>query len=255
MKNIRLIIEYDGTNYSGWQTQENAVAIQEKIVEAIKSVTGEDVRLIGSGRTDGGVHALGQVANFHTNSTIPADKFCFTLNNVLPEDIKIIKSDEVDLNFHSRFDAMRKRYRYVIYNEKMPSPIHRNFSFHFKYDLDVDKMLEASKFLIGTHDFASFKVRKSVVKSTIRKIYDINIKRKGYFIEIIFEGNSFLRYMVRIIVGTLVEIGNGKRPVSDMKKIMDSKNRDEAGLTVPPQGLFLEKVFYPDDLGGDKFPL
>ena len=255
MKNIKLIIEYDGTNYSGWQSQENAISIQDKIEEALKTVTGENIKLIGSGRTDGGVHAFGQVANFYTSSTIPGDKFSFIINNVLPDDIKIILSEEVNFNFHSRFDAKRKRYRYVIYNGRMPSPINRNYSFHFKYNLDVDKMIEASKYLIGTHDFSSFKGRGSVVKSPIRIIYDINIKRKGDFIEIIFEGNSFLRFMVRIIVGTLVEIGNGKRPISDMKRILDSKKRCGAGLTAPPQGLFLERVYYPDDLVKDKFSI
>jgi tRNA pseudouridine38-40 synthase len=248
MKNIKLIIEYDGTNYSGWQTQKNAISVQGKLEDAIKTITGENIQLVGSGRTDGGVHALGQVANFHTNSTIPNDKFSCILNNALPDDIKIIHSEEVGLDFHSRFDAISKRYRYIIYNGKMPSPIYRNLSYHFKYDLDIDKMIRASKYLVGTHNFACFKGRKSVVKSTIRTIYYVDIRRKGDFIEFVFEGNSFLRYMVRIIIGTLVKIGSGERDVSDMKKIIDSKNRNNAGPTAPPQGLFLEKVFYPNDL-------
>jgi tRNA pseudouridine38-40 synthase len=194
MKNIKLIIEYDGTNYSGWQTQKNAISVQGKLEDAIKTITGENIQLVGSGRTDGGVHALGQVANFHTNSTIPNDKFSCILNNALPDDIKIIHSEEVGLDFHSRFDAISKRYRYIIYNGKMPSPIYRNLSYHFKYDLDIDKMIRASKYLVGTHNFACFKGRKSVVKSTIRTIYYVDIRRKGDFIEFVFEGNSFLRY-------------------------------------------------------------
>lgn len=244
MKNIKLIIEYDGMNYSGWQNQDNVITIQEKLEEAIKSVTGEVVRLIGSGRTDGGVHAMGQVANFYTNSTIPAERFKFALNIVLPEDISIIDSEEVGLDFHSRFSATRKRYKYLIFNGKVASPIYRNFSYHIKYDLDLDKMREAAKELIGTHDFLSFKGRKSIVNNTMRTIYKIEIERKDNFIEITIEGNSFLRYMVRIIVGTLIGVGSGRFEKEDIIKILSDKCRNSAGITAPPQGLYLEKVFY-----------
>ena len=244
MKNIKLTIEYDGTNYSGWQNQENAITIQEKLEIAISKITGEKISLIGSGRTDAGVHALGQVANFKTNSSIPGDKYKFTLNNILPEDITIIDSKEVDLNFHSRFSAVKKRYKYRIYTRKMPSAIYRNVSFHYKHDLDIDKMIEASKYFLGTHDFASFKGRKSVVKGTIRTIYKLDIEKVDNFIEITIEGNSFLRYMVRNIVGTLINVGSGKTKAEDIPNIIKSENRNCAGKTAPAQGLFLEKVYY-----------
>ena len=244
MKNIKLLIEYDGTNYAGWQNQDNAITVQEKLEYALREVTNEDIKLIGSGRTDAGVHALGQVANFVTNATIPADKYKYILNNVLPDDIAIIKSEEVDMSFHSRFSAKKKRYKYVIYTRKMPSPIHRNYSFHYKHDLDLDKMKKASKYFIGRHDFSSFKGRKSIVKSNIRTIYEIEIEETGDFIEITFKGDSFLKYMIRIIVGTLINVGIGKTTIDEIPYIISSKNRDKAGKTAPPQGLFLEKVYY-----------
>ena len=244
MKNIKLIIEYDGTNYAGWQNQDNAIAVQEKLEYAIKKATDGDIKLIGSGRTDAGVHALGQVANFITNSTIPGDKYKFILNNILPEDISIVSSEEVDKDFHSRFSAKKKRYKYVIYTRKIASPIYRNYSFHYKHNLDIEKIKKASKYFLGTHDYSSFKGRKSLVKSNIRTIYDIRIEKLGDFIEITFIGNSFLKYMIRIIVGTLIDVGIGKTKVEDIPFIIESKNRNRAGKTAPPQGLFLEKVYY-----------
>lgn len=244
MKNIKLLIEYDGTNYAGWQNQENAITIQEKLEYALKEVTGEYIKLIGSGRTDAGVHALGQVANFITNASIPGDKYKYILNNVLPDDISIINSEEVDISFHSRYSAKKKRYKYVIHTRKMPSPIYRNYSYHYKRNLDLDKMKKASEYFIGTHDFSSFKGRKSVVKSNIRTIYEIKFQRVNDFIEITFKGDSFLKYMIRIIVGTLINVGIGKTTIDEIPYIINSKNRDKAGKTAPPQGLFLEKVYY-----------
>jgi tRNA pseudouridine38-40 synthase len=245
MKNIKLTIEYDGTNYSGWQNQDNAVTVQEKLEEAIKELTKEEVKLIGSGRTDSGVHARGQVANFFTNSTIPGEKFKYALNNILPGDIAIIESEEVDVNFHSRFDAVKKRYRYRIYNGEMPRPLYRNYSYHYKYNLDLDKMREAAKYLIGTHDFVSFMGSGSVVKTTIRTIYKIDIQKLNEFIDITLEGDSFLRYMVRIIVGTLLKVGNNQISADEIPRIIEAKDRHCAGPTVPPQGLYLEEVYYP----------
>lgn len=244
MKNIKIIIEYDGTNYCGWQNQENVITIQEKLEDAIEQVTSEKTRLIGSGRTDGGVHALGQVANFFTTSTIPGNKFKYILNNVLPDDIKIIESEQVDMDFHSRFSAKGKRYKYRIYTREMPSPIYRNFSFHYKHKLDIQKMEQATKYFIGTHDFTSFMGRGSRVKSPVRTINAIEIEVVGDFIEITFEGNSFLRYMIRIIVGTLINVGSGRTQVLDIPNIISAKNRDRAGKTAPSQGLFLEEVYY-----------
>lgn len=244
MKNIKLLIEYDGTNYSGWQSQKNAIGIQDIIEDAIEDLTGEKVKLIGSGRTDKKVHALGQVANFITNSTIPGSKFKYALNIKLPGDIKIIDSKEVSMEFHSRFDAKRKRYKYIIYRRNIPSPIYRNFSYHIDNDLNIEEMRLALPYFVGTHDFESFKAKRSQVYSTIRTIYSMEIVEKDEFIEIIVEGNSFLMHMIRIIVGTLVFIGTGKIKKEDIPAIIQGKNRDLAGPTAPPQGLFLEKVYY-----------
>lgn len=244
MRNIKLTIEYDGTNYSGWQSQENEVTVQETIERAIKTSLGDKVRITGSGRTDARVHALGQVANFYTNSTVPTYKIKYILNNILPEDISILNSEEVDLEFHSRFSAKGKRYKYQIYNGKIGRPIYRNISYHVKHEIDIDRMREASKYLIGTHDFASFMSRKAVVHTTVRTIYNIEINNKEEFIEILIEGNNFLRNMVRIIVGTLVKIGTWKMDAEEMNKVLMERNRCAAGPTAPPQGLFLERVFY-----------
>lgn len=244
MRNIKLLIEYEGTNYSGWQTQKNAIGIQEVIENSIERVTGERVKLIGSGRTDGRVHAQGQVANFLTNSTIPGDSFKFPLNMALPRDIKVLDSEEMPRDFHSRFDVKGKRYRYVIYNGRMPRPIYRNFSYHVIKNLNIEEMKKALPYFIGTHDFESFMASKSEVDTTIRTIYSMDIIEKDEFIEIIVEGKSFLRHMVRIIVGTLVYIGTGKFKKEDVEKIIEGKKRQLAGPTAPAQGLFLEKVYY-----------
>ncbi|MDD2447264.1 MAG: tRNA pseudouridine(38-40) synthase TruA [Tissierellia bacterium] len=244
MKNVKLTIEYEGTNYSGWQNQENAITIQQVIEKAIYDTSKEHTRLIGSGRTDKGVHALGLVANFFTNCTIPGEKFKFVLNNVLPVDITIIESEEVSLDFHARYSALKKRYVYKIYNDKKYRPLFRNYSYHYKHDLDIEKMKEASKYLLGTHDFCSFMGRKTNVYTTIRTIYSIDIEKDDNFIIMTFEGDSFLKNMVRIIVGTLINAGNKKMQVEEMQEILDGKDRRLAGRTAPPQGLYLEKVFY-----------
>jgi len=244
MRNIKLTIEYEGTNYSGWQIQENAITIQEKLEEALEKITGEKVKLVGSGRTDAKVHALGQVANFLTKSSIPGEKYKYALKFLLPEDITIVDSQEVDLDFHARFDATKKTYKYMVYNGELPRAIYRNFSYHVPYPIDIDKMLYASRYFIGTHDFATFMAANSEVNSTIRTIYDITIVRKNELVEFTIEGNSFLRNMVRIIVGTLLYVGFGKIDKEQISKIILDKKREGAGPTVPPQGLFLEKVFY-----------
>lgn len=244
MRNIKLTIEYDGTNYSGWQSQEDEITVQETIERAIEISLGEKVRITGSGRTDAKVHALGQVANFYTNTTIPTYKIKYILNNILPEDISILDSEEVELTFHSRFSAKGKRYKYQIYNGKIGRPIYRNISYHVKHEIDIERMKEASKYLIGTYDFASFMSRKAVVHTTVRTIYNIEINKQEEFIEITIEGNNFLRNMVRIMVGTLVKIGTWKMNPEEMHKILLERNRCAAGPTAPPQGLFLEEVFY-----------
>ena len=245
-KNIKLLIEYEGTNYSGWQTQLGVRTIQETIEGAIKKQIGERVNLIGSGRTDKGVHARGQVANFRTNSLIPGERYKLLLKYHLPYDITIMDSEEVHMNFHSRYDATRKIYKYIVFNGDLASALYRNFSYYVPYKLDMDRMIKASKYLLGDQDFASFMVAGTKVHTTIRTIYNIEIFRSGDFIEFHIDGNSFLRNMVRIIVGTLINIGRGKIDLDQMSSIILAKNRKEAGPTAPPQGLFLEKVFYEE---------
>ncbi|MCK9445083.1 MAG: tRNA pseudouridine(38-40) synthase TruA [Tissierellaceae bacterium] len=245
MKNIKLTIEYEGTNYSGWQIQENAISIQEVLEKALKELLKEKVTLIGSGRTDAGVHALGQVANFRTNGSIPGEKYKYALKLLLPGDITVVDSREVDLKFHSRFDATGKVYKYIVYNGELPRAIYRNFSYHVPYNIDIDSMVKGSKYFIGTYDFAAFMAAKSEVSSTIRTIKQISIEKKGDLIEFYIEGNSFLRNMVRIIVGTLLYIGYGKIKPNAIPNIIASKKREKAGPTAPPQGLFLKEVFYP----------
>lgn len=244
MRNIKLVIEYDGKDYAGFQSQTNALGIQEVLEGAIKTVTNEDVKIIASGRTDKGVHALGQVANFFTQSNIPAQGFMRAINRELPEDIKIRSSKEVDLSFHSRFSAKKKRYRYIVYNGKVERPIYRNFSYHIIKEINVKNIEDALPHFLGTHDFKSFMGPKTKYKDTIRTIYKFEVEQKDDFIEFIIEGNNFLRHMIRIIIGTLIFVGIGRIRSEDIEKIINGKNRELAGVTAQPQGLFLEKVYY-----------
>lgn len=244
MKNIMLVVEYEGTNFSGWQRQIGLRTVEEEIEKVISKLTNENIKLIGSGRTDAKVHALGQVANFKTKSRIPPSRFKYILNNRLPDDISIRESKEVSMDFHSRFSAKEKQYKYIIYNNKMPSAIYRNYTYHIIKDIDIRKMKDASKEFIGTHDFASFKGKRSIVNSTIRTIYNIEINKNKDLIEITIIGKSFLRYMVRIIIGTLLEVGYGNLTREDVRQVIASKNRNNAKITADPQGLYLMKVYY-----------
>lgn len=244
MKNIKLIIEYEGSNYSGWQRQDNVKTIQDEIEKAIEKTIKEKISLIGSGRTDKKVHALGQVANFKTKSKMPGIRYKHALKEYLPEDISIVDSKEVSLDFHSRFDARKKAYKYIIYNGKLPRALYRRFSAFCHYDLDIEAMKEASKYFIGSHDFGSFKSTKSIVHTNIRTVYNIEIEKTKDIIEIIIEGKSFLHNMVRIIVGTLLYVGRGKILKEEIPDIMAASNREKAGPTAPPQGLYLKEVFY-----------
>lgn len=244
MKNIKLTIEYEGTNYLGWQIQNDLPTVQGELKKAIEIATGEEIQLIGSGRTDKKVHALGQVANFKTKSNIPGKKYELLMEFLLPKDISITNSEEVDFKFHSRFDAIRKRYKYIVYNGRLPRAIYRNFSYHIPHKLNIENMIEASNYFIGTHDFNAFKVSKGKLVNTIRTINHIDIKKNGDLIEFIIEGNSFLHNMVRIIVGTLIYVGQGKINKDHIPNIILEGKRKNAGITAPPQGLYLEKVYY-----------
>jgi len=246
MRNIKLIIEYDGTNYCGWQAQENGPSIQAEIEKALLAVTGEKIRINGSGRTDAGVHARGQVANFMTGSRVPGDKFTYALNNMLPRDIVIKNSKEVPFDFHARFSAIGKKYSYLINNSKFPSAILRNHVYHVNYceRLDISKIEKAAEAFIGTYDFSGFMASGSKVKDAVRTIYELSIEKEKEMIRFNYKGNGFLYNMVRIITGTLLYAGIGKIDPEDMKNIILSKDRGRAGITVPACGLYLEEVYY-----------
>ena len=244
MRNVKLTIEYDGTNYCGWQKQNNEKTIQEEIEKAIYKAVGEVVEVIGSSRTDAGVHARGMVANFKTNATIPFDKFKYAINDKLPDDIAIIESEEVSEDFHARYDSKGKTYCYSIINRQQKPAIGRNYVYHFKWNLDIEKMREACKYFIGKHDFKAFRSLGSSVKTTERTIKELYIESEGEKINIFITADGFLYNMVRIIVGTLLKAGRGKIPVEDIEKIILLGDRKKAGPCVPAQGLILEKVYY-----------
>lgn len=244
MRNIKLTIEYDGSGFNGWQKQEGQRTVQEEVEKAINKTTGEDVKLIASGRTDTGVHAYGQVANFLTGCTIPGDRFLYAVNDRLPDDIAVKSSEEVPRSFHSRFSAHRKTYRYVILNEEIRSPIYRKHAYHVKNELDFKSMKKAVKHFVGRQDFSSFVANRSNKEKNIRTVYSTRIRKNGNFIEFEIEGNGFLHNMVRIIAGTLVEVGHGKRSPDSIPELIGCKDRHRSGHTAPAEGLYLLKVFY-----------
>lgn len=241
---IKLVIEYDGTAYSGWQRQDKEISVQQVIEDALLSLTGEKTVLHSAGRTDAGVHALGQAAHFDTQSRIPADKFSFALNTILPPDVRIRDSGEAGAEFHARFSAKCKHYRYVIQNSPHASAIERDHSMHVPLPLDTDKMRRAAAHLVGEHDFSAFTSMQLRVRSAVRTVYGIEITRENSFVRIDVTGNGFLYNMVRIIAGTLIYVGIGKLEPEDVAVILESRDRRKAGITAKPQGLFLVEVRY-----------
>lgn len=244
MRNIKLTIEYDGKDFNGWQKQPNHLNIQGEIEKAIKNVTGEEVELIGSGRTDAGVHAFEQVANFKTNTELPIEKMATAINSQLKHTVRILKAEEVDLNFHSRYNCHKKTYAYIIDNSDQGTAIYRNFTYHISQPLDIKMMQKAADYLIGEHDFSSFKSSGTSSKNSVRTIYKAQILKEQQRVIIMITGNGFLYNMVRIIAGTLVEVGLKHFPPEEMKNILDAKDRQKAGKTLPPTGLFLMNVEY-----------
>lgn len=240
-----LTIEYDGTEFSGWQRQSNCRTIQEEIEKAIFVMTKQKITLTGSGRTDAGVHALAQIANFVCDTNLTPDSFFRGLNSLLPEDIIIRHCAVVNEKFHSRYDAKSKLYRYKILNRELPPAIGRNYAWFIKRPLDFNAMKEAVLLLIGTKDFKAFEASGSPRKTTVRTVLRAELtKEKDNIIHFETEADGYLRFMVRNIVGTLVSVGLGKLEPSDIKKILDSKDRKKAPATAPPHGLFLVKVQY-----------
>lgn len=244
MKNIKLVLEYIGTNYCGFQRQKNGLSIQQILEDAIKNVTGEEVTTYPSGRTDAGVHALGQVVNFFTSTTILPEKLAIVINQHLPQDIRIISSCEVPENFNARKSAKSKTYIYKIVNARTLSVFCENRALAFGYKLNFSKMQEATKMLIGTHNFSSFVSTGSSTKTTTRTIYNCNLNKDGENITLTITGNGFLYNMVRIIVGTLLDIGTGKITLETFKEILQGNKRKLAGKTVSPNGLYLKEVNY-----------
>ena len=244
MPRIRLIIQYDGTGYVGWQTQPNGVAVQEVLEKELGKLTGEKISLHASGRTDSGVHAMAQVAHFDTESRIPSDKFAYALNVGLPGDIRVIYSDRAE-DFHARFDVIKKHYRYTVNNAPHAGAFNRNTALHYHYALDMGRMNGAAADLLGEHDFSAFKSAGTELESTVRTIYGAEWSREGNILTFDIAGSGFMYNMVRIIVGTLLEIGSGRRNADSVKKALQSLNRRDAGATAPARGLMLYRVEDP----------
>lgn len=245
MKNYKITIQYDGTRYSGWQAQKcTPDTIQGKIEHVLETLAGHPVEIMGSGRTDAGVHARGQVANFHIEDDYEKEQIFLWLNEHLPKDIAVTEIEEVPERFHSRFSAVKKTYVYRIHTGNVSNVFERKFMYDYKPTLDVSKMKEAAGYLIGTHDFKAFCGNKKMKKSTVRTIYDIQIEELPGELRISYTGNGFLMNMVRILTGTLIEIGDGRKAADSIPQIIESLDREQAGYTAPPQGLILEQVYY-----------
>jgi len=251
MRRIRLLVEYDGSGFSGWQAKALAPggkpgrSVQDCLQDAVRALTGEAVAVVGAGRTDAGVHALGQVACFDTASAIPADRFAAAINSHLPEDIVVLRSEEAPMGFHPRRNAKRKHYRYVILNRPTPPAVGRERVAHLRVPLDEALMQKAAERLAGTHDFTSFAAKEATQgRNAVRTLDRIEVARDGDCIEIDVEGPGFLMHMIRIIVGSLIDIGRGKRPVEWISEALDARDRRAAGPTAPASGLTLVEVSY-----------
>ena len=247
MKRILLRVAYDGTKYAGWQIQKGQTTIESVLNETISKLVGEQIQVIGSSRTDAGVHSLGTVAVFDTETRIPAEKLCFAINQWLPEDIRITESYEVASDFHPRKCESKKTYEYVICNRTIEMPTTSLYSYFYHYPLDVKKMQQAATYLVGEHDFTSFCSIGTQAKDFVRTLDACDVVREGDYIRIRITGNGFLYNMVRIIAGTLIEIGGGKREPEEMKKILLAKDREAAGPTAPAKGLTMLGITFAKD--------
>lgn len=245
MRNIRLLLQYEGTRYQGWQRQTSSEnTIQGKLEQLLSKMCNEPIEVMGSGRTDAGVHALGQVANFHTTSTMSTEEMLSYINEYLPQDIAVLQVTEAAPRFHSRLNACGKRYCYRVINSAIPNVFWRRYALEFPEDLYMYAMMEAASYLLGEHDFKAFTSAKKGKKSTVRRIDKIDIERERDLLTFTFEGNGFLHHMVRILVGTLLEVGTGKRKPEEMSEILASGSREKAGALVSAKGLTLMEVFY-----------
>jgi len=244
LRNLRLLIEYEGTGYHGWQRQDPLPTIQKEIEAVLQQVLNHSVVLHGSGRTDAGVHAAGQVASFNTPRSLSEEKLCLALNSLLPDDVAVLEVTDAPIDFHSRYSAKRKTYQYTLLNSTVPSALKSNFCYLFPMPRDVDAMIDGGKHFVGTHDFSSFKGRKGMSRSNIRTIKSLDIAQNGKYITFCIEANGFLYQMVRIIVGTLLYVGLGKFQSEEVREILEARDRRRAGPTVPGKGLCLLHVRY-----------
>lgn len=244
MKRVKLTVAYDGTNYCGWQIQPNGITIEEVLNKSIRKLTGEDIQVIGASRTDSGVHALGNVAVFDTESPIPPERFSYALNQRLPEDITIVKSEEVQQDWHPRYQDSLKTYEYQIINSKTAIPTKRLYNCFVSFDLNIERMRKGAEYLVGEHDFAAFCCIRTNAKTTVRTITDIKLTQNGQEITIRVTGNGFLYNMVRIIVGVLIRVGRGFYEPEKVKELLDGVERTQEAITAPPQGLCLMEISY-----------
>ena len=242
MKRVMLTVAYDGTNYHGWQLQNGQITIESELNAALSGITGEEIKVSGASRTDAGVHAKGNLCVFDTEARMPAEKFSYALNTYLNEDIRVVDSVEVDGSFHPRFTLTEKTYCYRIYNSKFANPLYRLYSHHSYIPMDTDLMNKGAEYLIGEHDFKSFSSVHASVQTTVREITGAEVKKNAELIEINIKGYGFLYNMVRIIAGSLMEVGSGKYPPERIGEILEAKDRAKAGPTAPAKGLTLENI-------------
>ena len=250
MRRIKLTVAYDGTNYCGWQVQPNGITIEEVLNKAICTLTGEEIAVIGASRTDSGVHAMGNIAVFDTGSRIPAERFSYALNQRLPEDIVVTKSEEVSLDWHPRYQNSLKTYEYYILNTKTPVPTKRLYNCFVSFDLDVNRMRQGAQYLLGEHDFAAFCCIRTNAKTTVRTVTDLQIQQnplKPEEITIRITGNGFLYNMVRIIAGVLIRVGRGFYEPEKVLELLEGRERKKEAVTAPPQGLCLMEIVYEND--------
>ena len=244
MRTLKLTVQYDGTRYHGFQRQKGRVTVQEALEDAVEAVTGERAPVVGAGRTDAGVHARGQVVSFKTGSRIPAERIPYALNSRLPPDVVVVGAEEVPSSFHARYDAVSKVYSYSILNRPFPSPFWARYALHWPWGLDVDTMARAAEGLRGRHDFAAFRSSGGASRSTVRTVLRSRLSREGELLRYVIEADGFLYNMVRIIVGTLLEIGRGAMPAWGLDSAVRGRRRELAGPTAPAHGLCLEEVRY-----------
>ena len=244
MKRVKLVVAYDGTNYHGWQVQDNGITIEEVLNRTISELVQEDIKVIGASRTDAGVHACVNVAVFDTESRIPGDKFSFALNQRLPEDIRIQESCEVDADFHPRYADTVKTYEYNILNRRFELPTKRLYAAFCYYPMDIERMNQAAAYLVGEHDFKSFCSAGAQVQTTVRTIYAVNVTKEDDMVHIRITGNGFLYNMVRIIAGTLMQVGTGLMEPEQVKEILEARDRSKAGPTAVAKGLTLVEIRY-----------